>query len=816
MTRKAHRKKLKRERQITRIAASRRSAAPWIVAGAFVATTFGKTTVHAQTAAGVDGPVAAQQAGARIAIAGGPLADVLEAFELATGVHVEIPTDAMRIVYSPGASGVFAVDRALREILEGTSITFRFVAPDIARLEFRAAAESVDVTAVAPRVASPKYTTPLRDIPQTINVIPSEFMEEQGASTLRDALRNVTGITFQAGEGGTPAGDQMTIRGFSARTDMFVDGIRDTGSYSRDTFNLEQVEVAKGPSSAVSGRGSTGGSVNLVSKTPQVRSTYGGTIEAGTATFERSTADINQSLGDGGAALRVNAMWTDGGVPRRDVVENQSWAVAPSLGLGLRSRTRATLSYLHLDQNNIPDYGLPWVPATNIPLAGYAGSQPPVDNSNFYGLRARDYEYIKNNIATGDINHDLSNSFTLRNVTRYGSTKRDSLITSPRFASNTSTDIRRTDVKFRDQRDTIVANQTNLVGHFRAGGLQHDIVTGIELSREGSTNYPGAEFGPDNPTSPNTDLFNPDPNQPYTAQMRRTGAYTDAVAVSTAAYAFDTVKLSEQWQLTGGLRWERFVVDYDSVAANGVSSPLSRLDQMPSWRAGGVYKPKANGSVYAGYATAFNPSAEGLALTTSTVNLEPETTETFELGTKWDVMRERISLNGAVFHTVKNNARTPGINPGDPPTVLAGEQIVSGLELGVSGRINRRWTGIVNYSFMHSDIPHSNTPAEVDQSLQFTPENTFYLWSTLDVWRSLRLGGGAQYMDSVFRNAANTTDVPSYWLLSSLVSYDVNTHLTLRLNGNNLTNAEYVDRTSGGHYIPGSGRALVVSTNVKF
>lgn len=820
MTRKAWQKKLRRERRAASVSRVVRPSTPWIVAGAFVATTLGKTTLHAQTlnaAADVDRYVAADQSqnAALIVIPGGQLADVLVAFELATGVHVQIPEEAMKVVYSAGSNALTKED-ALRQILEGTSISFRFLGTDSAILEFRAASESVDVTAVAPRVASPKFTTPLRDIPQTINVIPSELMEEQGATTLRDALRNVTGITFQAGEGGTPAGDQMTIRGFSARTDMFVDGIRDTGGYSRDTFNLEQVEVAKGPSSAVSGRGSTGGSINLVSKTPQMRAAYSGTIDAGTATYERSTADINQPLGDGSAALRVNAMWTDGGVPRRDVVENQSWAVAPTVGLGLNSRTRVTLSYVHMDQNNVPDYGLPWVPATNIPLADHAGGAPPVDNSNYYGLRARDYEYVKNNIATGDINHTLSSGFTLRNVTRYGATKRDSVITSPRFVSNTSTDIRRTDVKFRDQKDTIVANQTNLLGHFAAGGVQHDIVTGLELSREGSVNYPGAEFGPDNPTSPNTDLFNPDPYQPYTAQMRRTGAYTDATAISTAAYAFDTVKFSEEWQLTGGLRWERFDVDYNSVAADGVSAPLSRLDRMPSWRLGGVFKPKPNGSVYAGYATAFNPSAEGLALTTSTVNLEPETTETFEAGTKWDVMRERISLNGAVFHTVKNNARTPGINAGDPPTVLAGEQIVKGVELGVSGRINRRWTGIVNYSFMHSDIPRSNTVAEIDQSLQLTPENTFYLWSTFDLWRGLRLGGGAQYMDSVFRNAINTLDVPSYWLLSSLVSYDVNSHLTLRVNGNNLSNAEYVDRTSGGHYIPGSGRAFFLSTNVKF
>jgi catecholate siderophore receptor len=608
----------------------------------------------------------------------------------------------------------------------------------------------------------------------------------------------------------------MTIRGFSARTDMFVDGIRDSGGYARDTFNLEQVEVAKGPSSAISGRGSTGGSVNLVSKAPHVSPAYSGTIEAGSANFERSTADINQPLDGGNAAFRVNAMWTDGGVPRRDVVENQSWAVAPSIAVGLGSPTRATLSYLHLAQDNMPDYGLPWVPAANVPLATYANGRAPVDESNFYGLRARDFEHIDNDIATAELAHDFSRGFTLRNLTRIGGTRRDSVITPPRFASNTSTDVRRTDVKSRDQEDRIAANQTNLLGHLVAGRVQHDLVAGIEFSRESSINYARAEFGPDNPTSPNTDLYNPDPNQPYTGEMRRTGAYTDAAAASAAAYAFDTMNLSESWQLTGGLRWDRFDVDYNSVATTGVSSPLSRVDDMLSWRAGGIYKPRSNGSVYLGYSTAFNPSAEGLALTTSTVNLEPEKTKTFELGSKWDVMRERLSLNAAVFRTAKTNARTPGINPGDPPTVLSGRQVVSGLELGVSGRINRRWTGIANYSFMRSDIERSNTAAELDQSLQFTPESTFYLWSTFDLWRSLRIGGGAQYMDSVFRNATNTTNVPGYWLLSSLVSYDVNEHLTLRLNGDNLANAEYVDRTSGGHYIPGSGRSLTASTNLKF
>lgn len=664
--------------------------------------------------------------------------------------------------------------------------------------------------------SSPKLTEPLRDTPQTITVISQEVIQQQGATTLRDVLRNTPGITFQAGEGGTPAGDQLTVRGFSARTDLFVDGVRDIGGYSRDAFNLEQVEVTKGPSSSDAGRGSTGGSINLVSKTPKLTRIQNVDIGVGTDDYKRATIDVNEAIAESplpGTAVRLNAMWQDSDVPGRDVAQNKSWAVAPSLAFGLNTPTRVTVSYLHMKQDNVPDYGIPWVPLTNTALAAYQGKAAPVAYSNFYGLKKRDYEKVDNDLATVETRHDFSNGFTLRNLSRYGRTRRDSIITSPRFLSDNATTIRRTDWKSRDQEDEIVANITNLSGSVTTGAVTHDLSAGLELTRETSRNFTRVKTGAD---SPNTDLYHPNPNDPYLEAIARNGAYTDGAATGAGIYAFDTVKLNSHWQANAGLRWDRFKATYNSIAANGVGAPLGRTDEMVSGKVGVVYKPEENGSIYAAYSTAFNPSAEGLALTTSTVNLKPEETRNYEVGTKWDLFNRNLSVTGAIFRTEKTNARTPGINAGDPPTVLAGKQRVDGIEVGVSGKLTRHWTAFGGYAFMDSKTEASNTAAEVDRDLSLTPKSTFNLWTTYELPGGVSVGAGAQYMDSVFRNAANTTAVPSYWLFNAMASYEVNSHLTLRLNVYNLADERYVDRVSGGHFLPGPARSATLTASLKF
>ena len=800
--------------------ARRRSAgkAPWLAMGTFVACTAVSPAAAQEPEGTARGGASRADAQARptlmLDIAAGPLDVVLAAFRHAAGVDVRIASQTLQDIQSPGVRGRLTVEQALKAILEGTRVRYRFTAPLAVTLELRLE-ESLEVSA-APAPFSSKYTEPLRNVPQTVMVIPSAMIEEQNATTLRDVLRNVTGISMQAGEGGVPAGDNLSIRGFNARTDLFVDGVRDFGGYSRDPFNIEQVEVTKGPASSYSGRGSTGGSINLATKTPGLDAARSAGLGAGTDDYKRGTFDVNQPIAGSpirGTAVRLNAMWTDADTPGRDVVTSRRWGVAPSVAFGLGTPTRVTLGYSHLDQDNVPDYGIPWVPADNVPLAELRNQAAPVDFNNFYGLTARDYEKTGTGLATAQVDRDLGRALHARALIRHGRTRRDSLITAPRFQSATSTDIRRTDWKSRDQDDGITAGQVSLNASFRAASFEHAVVAGAEMARETSIHYTRVETAP---TLPLTDLYRPNPNDAYDGRLERNGARTDGAADSMAVFAFDTLKAGEHLELLGGLRWDRFGLDYATIDAAGVATPFERTDEMVSWRAGIVYKPRPDGSVYAGAGTSLNPSAEGLALSAATATLEPEKSRSYELGTKWDVLKGRLSLVAAFFRTEKTNARTPGLNPGDAPTVLQGEHRIDGVDVGVTGRVTRRWSVLGGYTFMDSEIVHSNTAAEIGKEFGNTPRHSFSLWSSYRTTFGAELGGGVRYVGDRFNSNTNARTAPAYWLVDAMAAYAVNSHLTLRLNANNVTDERYIDRIGGGHFVPGDGRLVALNAGVTF
>jgi len=689
-------------------------------------------------------------------------------------------------------------------------------------------------------VSSPKLQGPLRDIPQTITVVPEALIKEQGATSLRDVLRNVPGISIQAGEGGGGLpGDNLSIRGFNARTDFFIDGIRDYGAYSRDPFNYEQIEVAKGPSSSTSGRGSTGGSINLVTKTPKLEPFYTGDFTGGSDSLFRATLDFNQPIflnsgspgmegiagGKGtkevlpvapveasGAAFRLNGLFHTQDVAGRDVVEQERWAIAPSLAFGLGTDTRLTFTYLHMEEDNVPEYGIPWVPAnTNPQLSKFSDKAPPVNFDNFYGIRGYDYEDTTTDVAGILFEHDFSDRVRLRNFSRYARTERSSAITAPRFVDvNTSLAINR-QLQRRDITTEIWANQTDLSIDFETGPLRHSLVVGLEFANEEQENQNGAQAT----NQPRTNLFNPNPNdRPLGPMPGLTNPVNEAEAFTISAYLFDKISIGEKWEISGGLRYDRVDAEYSSA---GVF--FDRTDDMLSWRAAIAFKPVENGNIYFGYGTSFNPSVDGnagLALNDGNINLDPEETRTFELGTKWDLFEDRLSLTAAVFHTEKTNARTS--DPTDPVavTVLDGEQEVQGVELGFAGSITDWWRVFGGYTYLESEITKSNNAAEVGNELSNTPEHSFSLWTVFDLPYGFQLGGGANYVDTRYNNTANLRQAPDYWLFDAMLGYQISENFALRFNVYNIADERYIDRLGGGHFVPGVGRTYSLSASIKF
>ena len=770
---------------------------------------FGTRLAIAQTAAGTSdhgSRSTAQLPLRQFSIPAGSVAEAIRAFEAASGSTVRIDFDraVLDILHSPGASGLISDAEALTQLLSESGISHRFTSRRNAVLTLQMS-DTIDVAAPAPEIASPKFTQPLLDTPRTVSVITDEVFLAQGATTLRDVLRNTPGITFQAGEGGAAPGDVFSMRGFSSGNDVLLDGVREAGAYTRDAFNLEQVEVVKGPSGAIAGRGGTGGAINLVTKTPKPESFTSATFGAGTAGYSRVTVDSNAQLESvPGAAIRMAAMYTSSGVPGRDVVHNSSWGLAPSVSFGIGKPSRFTLAYQHLSQDNTPDYGLPWAAFD---------ANPEVDQSNFYGLEGYDYEDVESDVATATLERDLREGWTLRNVSRWAGNHRDSAITAPR-PPNRQLQQRRMD-------QSQLTNQTSVTGSFRTAFVRHDLVAGVEVGRE--TTLVRRQSQTTN--QPQTDLASPDPNQRPLGPMPVNNGNPEDTSLSLAGiYALDTLQFGPRWEVTAGLRWDAVDVDYELTnVATGATTGLGREDRMLSWNSGVVFKPRKNTSIYASYATSFNPTVEagagGAALSDSptavnNVNLAPEKSRNLEVGAKWEAAGGRAVATAALFRTEKTNARTRGTTT--EPFVLDGEQRVDGFELGLTGNITDRWSILTSYSHLDSEFVASANPLEQGAALAFVPENSFNVWSETSLPRGVRLGAGAQFMDSVFRNATNTAEVPSYWLLSAMAAYEVSPALTLRLNVNNIANETYVDRVGGGHYIPGAGRAVMINAEVGF
>lgn len=679
---------------------------------------------------------------------------------------------------------------------------------------------AVQVTAPAPAPykpetsTSPKLTAPLLDTPKSVTIIPQEVIRERGVTSLADVLRTTPGITLGSGEGGTPMGDRPFIRGYEASTDMMIDGVRDLGRFAHESFNIEQVEIIKGPGSAYTGRGATGGSINMVSKKPQAGNAVSGSLGVGTDSYLRLTADGNWRVSES-VALRLNAMSHEGHVPGRDTNKAERWGIAPSITFGMNGPTQATLSYYALRADDTPDLGHPF--DTGLPNA--KGEPASVDRNNFYGVKGRDVRRNDADIATLELKHRFDNGLRLSNVTRHGESISQYIMSRPTI--HPASGMVNRDVRTGNRQSKTLANQTDLHGEFSLGAVKNEFVVGLEYSKEELRT--GAM--PDSTAFAvgRTRLLSPTPDSPYTGPgLSSFSSSYDTLANRTdtkAVYAFNTARFTPQWEANIGIRYDDYKITDGLVTHNS---------DFVNYQLGLVYKPVPNASLYASYGTSSNPSGEttgqsggadgaaGGGLGGGRDKLDPEKNRSFEIGAKWDVLSNRLALTAAVFRTEKTNQRAT--DPVTGEVALVGNNRTTGFELGAAGNILPDWTVFAGYTYLDPKMTDGGGDGSTNgKRLKFIAKQSFSLWSTYKVTADLTLGGGANYMSHRWMNDINTLGVPAYWRFDAMASYRVNKHLDLQLNILNIGDKTIYEGSHVGLFANvGPGRSAMLTANVRY
>lgn len=685
-----------------------------------------------------------------------------------------------------------------------------------------------------------KFTAPLLDTPKTVQVINEEIIKQTGATSLQEALKSTPGITFGNGEGGNPSGDQPFIRGMDAQSSTFVDGMRDIAAGTREVFNVESVEVIKGADSAYAGRGGAGGSINITTKKAKNENFISGDVGLGTDNYKRATLDLNRKINDT-TGFRLNAMAHDADVPGRNGPENKRWGIAPTVTFGMGTATEVTLSWQHLQTDNVPDGGVPYL-YSNTAMAKLPGGstvRPTYgnDRANWYGLNNRDYEKEKSDLFTASVTHKFTDTNKIRNSLRYSKTKQDYIWTQPDDSKGNAVNgfvWRRGNFRFWDT--TTLQNVTEFTGKEQTGSIGHTYAFGLELSKEKSDGNSGAIQSASGVCTSVSDpwcttLSNPSGanaawNFPITLPAQSTINKIDTIAL----YGFDTLKLNEQWLVNAGLRVDHYKLSSSGPAGgrapnNYPAYDLSRSDTLFNYQLGVVYKPAANGSIYANIGTSSRPGGSTLGngsedLTTTTdalISLKPEKTKSIELGTKWDLLDKKLNLAAAIFRNEVTNVRISDATG----TYMGGNKEVNGLELGFTGQILSNLSVFGGYTFMDSEQKNMGIGNVANgQPFTNTPKHSFSLWTSYKPMPKLTLGLGiyaqssvnAAYAVSTVDGGIVTKGANGFARYDAMLAYQIDKNLSFQLNVYNLGNKVYYTGVRSPHYANmGAGRSAVAS-----
>lgn len=693
-----------------------------------------------------------------------------------------------------------------------------------------------------------RFSAPLLNTPQTVNVVSQQLMQDQRTTSVQDALRNVPGITFTAGEGGVQ-GDNVTIRGYTARNDFYRDGIRDPGWYARDAFSFDRVEVYKGPSSFAFGRGSTGGAINIISKLPQARDFYVVEATGNSAAGGRVMTDFNKTFGDVSARLAMVGYDTD--VAGRDFVHIKRFGFAPSVAWQMTDQTKNTLSYVYQNDDNIADRGIPLLPGSYF---GTAYRQPaPVPRNTYYGVMTPgqdDIEQTQAHNLTNKFEHEFMPGLKLTNTTGYTVVDRfnrtrpvqlsnlntatsnlwDSAVGGTRLATpgnplTTATALR--DVwlantnHFQNQTNNwLLSNVTDLNAKFSTGWLQHNVLVGMEWSRENREHFRTTFADPYR-----VNMANPDPYA--IGVLNPTTAATISDANGRGFYVQDQMKVTEWLELLGGVRYDVFNASTDTYSFNRLTggpavpavipTSLQSSNDFLSYRAGVVLHPTANSSVYYMRGTSANPPAEFTTIANGQQSLTPVESEVDEIGAKADLLNNKLNVNAAIFRIKKKNDYENRGTSAAPDYVAIGTSQVEGFEIGATGKLTDQWSISGGYAYLRSRLLDSVTAGNIGHELAMTPQNSFSLFTTYDITPQWTIGGGAFYVDSRWSSVANDARIPSYWRFDAMAAYKVTKNFTMQLNIYNIADEYYFDTAAGaGFAVPGAGRYVSLSGRASF
>ncbi|WP_394761925.1 TonB-dependent receptor [Phenylobacterium sp.] len=638
-----------------------------------------------------------------------------------------------------------------------------------------AVAETADALDAAPTVSSVTVTgetrpldhgtglsvlqSTVQDTPQAISIISSAQLKAQGINSLEGALRNVPGITIAIGEGGTLSGDQFKIRGFDAKDDVYVDGLRDFGAYTRDSFNYEEVQVLKGPSGAMFGRGTTGGAINTISKQPKLEDFASFDAYAGSGDYYRALGDINHRFGATTAA-RLTLMGTSSEVVDRDFIYNKRWGAALTVATGLGTDTTASLSYLHQHSRGRPDYGIVIVQRPGDIIAQPASEYGVgVERSTFTGYLA-DVDRNDVDMATVRLSHRVNDKVTLNSDFRYGVYSRyfqystldqcTAVCTAALFDNNPVTEA------FGgnggqgpyDMDAWGLQNITTARIDYDLGRLKNQLIVGLDVSRQQNdktifayTLPPGFLTRPAIPRP----LVTPNPNFPpgyavfraipgqniacagtlnCTTVVNGVSVSTNTLGTATefssgkssdaGLFLTDRLWFTDQLSVIGSYRIDRYEAELDSILFNAATTAIKVKPMLKSPRVSVVFEPAADQTYYVSWGRSQTPQGAsivgaGAALAVTTKDLQPEDSEIWEAGAKFAIPSTKLAFTASIFDIKKDNALQTDPATGFLQAQSGERQEVKGLELGVTGRITDDWTITAGYTHLDARIKESFT-----------------------------------------------------------------------------------------------------------